>query len=137
MDILGFIGGLSFFLFGINVMETGLKNLSGDKIKNLLLNVSESNLKGIAFGTGITALIQSSSASVAILQSLALAGLVRWDAAIYIVMGENIGTCATAVLSSIGTNKNAKAAAYIHLLFNVIGAVIISTLAALFSAVWI
>lgn len=108
MDILGFIGGLSFFLFGINVMETGLKNLSGDKIKNLLLNVSESNLKGIAFGTGITALIQSSSAVTVSLIGLAEAEFLNFSQSSAIIMGANIGTCVTAwiiSLSAIESNR--------------------------------
>ena len=83
-------------------------------------------------GAVVTAVIQSSSASVGILQSLSLTGLVSWNSAVYIIMGQNIGTCVTALLSSVGTSKNAKGAAYIHLLFNVIGSVFFSILAAIF-----
>ena len=69
-------------------------------------------------------IIQSSSASVGILQTLALNGIVNWQSAIFITLGQNIGTCVTALLSSVGANKTAKRAAVIHLLFNVVGAVI-------------
>ena len=77
----------------------------------------------------VTAVIQSSSASVGILQSLAAAGLVPFNAAVYIIMGQNIGTCVTAIMSSIGAKKNAKTAAIMHLLFNIIGTVIFSIVA--------
>ena len=76
----------------------------------------------------VTAIIQSSSASVGILQSLAAAGLVPFNAAIYIIMGQNIGTCATALISCIGANKNAKRTAFVHLYFNVIGTIVLLTL---------
>ena len=83
-------------------------------------------LLGIVAGAAVTAIIQSSSASVGILQSLAAAGLVPFGAAIYIIMGQNIGTCVTAILSSVGAKKNAKTAALMHLIFNIIGTIIFS-----------
>jgi phosphate:Na+ symporter len=79
---------------------------------------------GILVGFGVTAIIQSSSASVSILQAVAALGAVPWNAAVYIILGQNIGTCVTAMLSSIGASKMAKRAAIIHLLFNVIGTVV-------------
>ena len=79
-------------------------------------------------GAGVTAIIQSSSASVGILQAAAAAGLVTFSAAVPIVMGQNIGTCVTALLSSIGANKNARRAAMLHLYFNLIGTVAIMAL---------
>lgn len=127
------IAGFGLLFVGISMLSDGLKPLQElPAFGSAMASFGANPFLGVLVGALVTALIQSSSASVAILQSLALVGLVRWDAAIYIVMGENIGTCATAVLSSIGTSKNAKAAAYIHLLFNVIGAVIISAAAAVF-----
>ena len=87
---------------------------------------------GIIAGTVVTAVIQSSSASVGILQSLAAAGLVPFNAAVYIIMGQNIGTCVTAIMSSIGARKTAKTAAIMHLLFNIIGTIIFSIAAILF-----
>lgn len=78
---------------------------------------------GILTGAVVTALIQSSSASVGILQTLALNGIVNWPAAIFITLGQNIGTCITAIISSLGANRTAKRAAAIHLMFNVAGAI--------------
>ena len=75
----------------------------------------------------LTAIVQSSSASVGILQALAIGGRVSYGLAIPIVMGQNIGTCVTALLSSIGTSKNAKRAAFVHLYFNVIGTAVLLT----------
>lgn len=72
----------------------------------------------------MTGIIQSSSASVGILQTLALNGIVNWQSAIFITLGQNIGTCVTALISSVGANKTAKQAAGIHLLFNTVGAVL-------------
>ena len=79
---------------------------------------------GILTGLAVTALIQSSSASVGILQTLAQNGVVTWSSAVYITLGQNIGTCVTALLSSLGAQRTAKRAAVIHLLFNVMGAVV-------------
>ncbi len=79
---------------------------------------------GILTGAVVTAIIQSSSASVGILQTLAMNGIVNWRSAVFITLGQNIGTCVTALLSSIGANKTAKRAAVIHLLFNVMGAIL-------------
>ena len=83
---------------------------------------------GILTGAVVTAIIQSSSASVGILQTLALNGVVSWNSAVYITLGQNIGTCVTALLSSAGANRTAKRAAVIHLLFNVLGALIFGVL---------
>jgi len=83
---------------------------------------------GILAGAAVTAIIQSSSASVGILQTLAASGLVPWNAAVYIILGQNIGTCVTAMLSSIGANKTAKRAAVIHLMFNVLGTAIFAVI---------
>ena len=78
---------------------------------------------GILAGAAVTGIIQSSSASVGILQTLALNGIVNWQSAIFITLGQNIGTCVTALLSSVGANKTAKQAAGIHLMFNTVGAI--------------
>lgn len=85
-------------------------------------------LLGILAGAAVTGIIQSSSASVGILQTLALNGVVNWQSAIFITLGQNIGTCVTALISSVGANKTAKQAAGIHLLFNTVGAVIFGIL---------
>ena len=84
----------------------------------------------------LTAIIQSSSASVGILQALASTGQVSYAAAIPIIMGQNIGTCATALLSSVGTQKNARRAAVVHLMFNVIGVVVLLAVFCIVKAVF-
>ncbi len=86
--------------------------------------LGEYPILAILAGTVVTGIIQSSSASVGILQTLAMNGMVTWNSAVFITLGQNIGTCVTALISSIGAGKNAKRAAAIHLLFNVIGAVL-------------
>ena len=91
---------------------------------------------GILTGAVVTAIIQSSSASVGILQTLAMRGIVNWRSAIFITLGQNIGTCITAILSSAGANKTAKRAAVIHLLFNVMGAAIYGVIMTIFFGVF-
>ena len=115
--------------FGFGGLFLGLEMMSGaatplselESMKNLFVVLGTNPLLAILAGAIVTAVIQSSSASVGILQALALAGLVRWDSAIYIILGQNIGTCITAILSSIGATKNGKRAAAMHFLFNFIG----------------
>lgn len=94
--------------------------------KTLFMTLGENPILGILTGAAVTAIIQSSSASVGILQTLAASGLVPFHAAVYIIMGQNIGTCITAMLSAIGASRNAKCASYMHLLFNIIGTVLFS-----------
>ena len=93
-------------------------------------------LLGVLVGAVLTAIIQSSSASVGILQALTRTGQVSYAAAIPIIMGQNIGTCVTALIASIGTNKNAKRAAVVHLMFNVIGVAILLTVFCVVKAVF-
>ena len=121
--ILGF--GLLFV--GITTMSTAVEPLKeNEAFRNLFVVLGSNPILGIAAGAIVTAIIQSSSASVGILQSLAFAGLVPYSAAVYIIMGQNIGTCITALLSGLGANRNAKTAGLMHLLFNIIGTVIFS-----------
>ncbi len=113
--------GFGLLFVGITAMSGAVAPLKeSEAFCNLFVLLGKSPLLGIAAGAIVTAIIQSSSASVGILQSLA-AGLVPFSAAIYIIMGQNIGTCATALISSVGAKKNAKTAALMHLLFNLIG----------------
>ena len=117
--ILGF--GLLFF--GLNTMSSAMKPLrSIPEFQEWMVNFQ--GPMGILVGTLITTLVQSSSASVGILQALAMQGLISIDSAIFIVLGTNIGTCITAILASIGTSKNAKRAALIHLMFNILGSIV-------------
>ena len=130
--ILGF--GLLFV--GITTMSAAVEPLKyNETFRNLFVVLGRNPLMGIAAGAVVTAVIQSSSASVGILQSLAFAGLVPYSAAIYIIMGQNIGTCITALLSGLGANRNAKTAGLMHLLFNIIGTVIFSAAAILYLSV--
>ena len=116
--------GFGMLFIGIEMMSTGVEPLQHlPAFKEAFTQFGRNPLLGVLVGAVVTAVIQSSSASVGILQSLSLTGLVSWNSAVYIIMGQNIGTCVTALLSSVGTSKNAKGAAYIHLLFNVIGSV--------------
>lgn len=119
--------GFSTMMFGMETMASavvGLKEIP--QFQQLFLRFQNPFL-GVLVGAVITAIIQSSAASIGILQTLASTGLIPYGAAIPIIMGQNIGTCATAMISSIGTNKNAKRAALIHLCFNIIGTVVLLT----------
>ncbi len=116
--------GFAVLMFGMDIMSeavAGLKDVEG--FKELFL-MFKNPILGVLAGAILTAIIQSSSASVGILQALATTGLVSYGAAIPIIMGQNIGTCITAILSSFGTNRNAKRAALVHLSFNVIGTIV-------------
>lgn len=116
--------GLGLLLIGMDFMSDAVKPLADDpNFTNLLLMFSNPIL-GVLAGAVITAAIQSSSASVGILQALILTGTIAYSAVLPIIMGQNIGTCVTTLISSIGTSKNAKRAAFIHLYFNIIGTVI-------------
>ena len=126
-QILFGFGGL---FLGLDMMSGAAKPLSKlEEVKNIFLLLGKNPILGILAGAVVTAIIQSSSASVGILQVLALEGLVPWSSAIYIILGQNIGTCITAILSSLNAGTNAKRAAFIHFLFNVIGSVIFMVIA--------
>jgi len=126
-DVASIIVGFGLLFVGITTMSDAVSPLKEvEAFCNLFVKLGGNPILGILVGAGVTAIIQSSSASVGILQSLAAAGLVPFNAAIYIIMGQNIGTCVTAMMSSVGAKKNAKTAALMHLLFNVIGTVIFS-----------
>lgn len=127
------IAGFGMLFIGISMMADGVAPLKDSpSLANLFTTFSNNPLLGIFAGFAVTALIQSSSASVGILQSLAVTGLVKWDAAVYIILGQNIGTCVTALLSGLGASKNARAASYLHFLFNVIGSTIFGIIACVF-----
>lgn len=129
-EISSIIVGFGLLFIGISTMSSAVAPLKeSEAFVNIFVTLGKNPLLGILAGTLVTAVIQSSSASVGILQSLAAAGLIPFSAAIYIIMGQNIGTCVTAILSSLGAKKNAKTAALMHLLFNVIGTVIFSVAA--------
>ena len=116
--------GFATLMFGMDAMSSSVSVLKEITEFTNLFIMFENPFLGLLVGFVLTAIIQSSSASVGILQALAATGAVTYGAAIPIIMGQNIGTCATAMISSVGANKNAKCAAVVHLLFNVIGAAI-------------
>ena len=127
--------GFAILMYGMDMMSSAVKPLAEvPEFTNLLLKFSNP-LLGVIAGALLTAVIQSSSASVGILQALCLTGTVPFSAAIPIIMGQNIGTCITAILSAIGAKKNAKRAAAVHLYFNLIGTVIFMTVFYLINAV--
>ena len=116
--------GFAILMFGMETMSGAVKPLANvPEFTGILLKFSNP-LLGVIAGAVLTAVIQSSSASVGILQALCVTGAVRYSVALPIIMGQNIGTCVTALLSAIGANKNAKRAAMVHLYFNLIGTVI-------------
>lgn len=113
--------GFAVLMFGMETMGAAVKPLAQVPEFQQLLLMFSNPIFGILVGTLFTAAIQSSSASVGVLQMLCNSGAVSFGSAIPIIMGQNIGTCITAMLSSIGASKNAKRAAFVHLYFNVIG----------------
>ncbi|MBQ2704615.1 MAG: Na/Pi cotransporter family protein [Clostridia bacterium] len=115
--------GFATLMFGMSTMSDAVAGLKDVEAFTRIFTLFENPILGVLAGAVLTAIIQSSSASVGILQALSATGSVTVGAAIPIIMGQNIGTCVTALISSVGANKNAKRAAGVHLLFNVIGTV--------------
>lgn len=124
----GILAGFGILMMGMELMSDSMSGLAdNEQFTSLLLRFSNPVL-GILAGMILTAIIQSSSASVGILQALSLTGTVSFATAFPIILGQNIGTCVTALISSIGTSKNAKRAAFAHLYFNIIGVILAVTL---------
>lgn len=116
--------GLGILFMGMNMMSDSMSGLrDSQEFVNAVTNLSNPAL-GILAGTVFTAIIQSSSASVGILQALAMSGAISLSSSVYVLFGQNIGTCITAVLASVGTSRNARRTTIIHLLFNITGTVI-------------
>ena len=118
------IAGLGILFLGMNMMSDAMRGMRDNPMFINLMTSLRNPILGVLVGTIFTALIQSSSASIGILQALAMAGLVTLDNGIYVMFGFAIGTCVTAVIASIGANANAKRVTIIHLAFNVIGTVV-------------
>ncbi|MDV3427219.1 MAG: Na/Pi cotransporter family protein [Bacillota bacterium] len=128
-DIGGIVLGFGILFVGMHTMSTAMKPLSSmPQFQNLILTIGNHPFMGVLVGLAMTATVQSSSATIGILMALAAGNTITLGVALPILFGDNIGTCATALLASIGTNKNAKRAALIHLTFNVIGTVIFMSL---------
>ena len=129
-DVAGIIIGFGILFIGMNTMSDAVYPLRESEVfKTAFVSMGSNPFLGILVGAGVTAIIQSSSASQGILLSLASAGLVPTNAAVFIIMGQNIGTCVTAILSSVGASKNAKCVGTMHLTFNIAGTIIFSVLA--------
>lgn len=125
--------GFGVLFVGLSSMSGAIKPFTDAPIFKIVFETLGSNpLLAILAGAAVTAIIQSSSASMGILQTMAMAGAVNWGSAVFIALGQNIGTCITAVLSAISGDKNARRAAMIHLEFNVIGATIVGIAAFVF-----
>lgn len=122
------IAGLGILFIGMEMMGTAMEPLAESERFVSLLTKFENPILGILAGTVFTALIQSSSASVGILQALAGSGAVALKSAAFVLFGQNIGTCITALLASVGTSRNAKRTTIIHIMFNVIGTIIFTAL---------
>lgn len=130
-DIGKILLGFAVLMTGMDLMSGAVSGLRNDpNFQSILVQFSNPVL-GVLVGTVLTAIVQSSSASVGILQSLTTTGAITYGMAVPIIMGQNIGTCITALLASIGANKNGKRAAFVHLYFNIIGTVIWITVFAL------
>ncbi len=117
--------GFATLMTGMDLMSNSVAGLKNVPEFTNLLTVFTNPILGLLAGTVLTAIIQSSSASVGILQALSATGAVKFGAAVPIIMGQNIGTCVTAMIASLGANKNAKRSALVHLYFNVIGSVVL------------
>ena len=123
-DIGTILIGFAVLMFGMDTMSNAVKPLADVPEFTKILTMFSNPILGMIAGAILTAVIQSSSASVGILQALCVTGSITFSSALPIIMGQNIGTCITALLSSVGANKNAKRAAVVHLYFNLIGTIV-------------
>ena len=123
-DIGSILIGFAILMFGMETMSGAVKPLAEMESFTSIFTMFSNPVLGMLVGAVLTAVIQSSSASVGILQALCATGAVTFGTALPIIMGQNIGTCVTAIISSVGASKNAKRAAAVHLYFNVIGTVL-------------
>jgi phosphate:Na+ symporter len=117
--------GFAVLMFGMDTMSASVSGLKGDPEFTRILVMFSNPILGVLAGTVVTAIVQSSSASVGILQALTTTGAISFNTAVPIIMGQNIGTCVTAMISSVGASKNARRASIIHLSFNVIATLIL------------
>lgn len=122
------LAGFGVLFIGMGMMGSSMEPLQQSETFIDLMTTFSHPVLGILAGVVFTAVIQSSSASVGILQALAVSGLIGLDGAVYVLFGQNIGTCITAILASFGANRNAKRTTLIHLMFNVIGTVVFTIL---------
>ena len=127
------IVGFGVLFLGLSQMPAAVRPLAELSIvQEMFITMGSNPILGILTGMLVVAILQSSAVSIGILQSMAIAGMVPWNAAVFLIIGQNIGSCFTAILSSVGTSKNAQAASYIHLIYNVFGAIIFGVGAVVF-----
>lgn len=122
------MAGFGVLFIGMDMMGAAMEPLRESEAFIALMTQFSNPILGILAGALFTAVIQSSSASVGILQALAVSGLIPFESAVFVLFGQNIGTCITAVLASIGTNRNAKRTTLIHLMFNIIGTIVFTVI---------
>ena len=120
-DIGSICVGFAVLMYGMKLMGDSVAGLENSPVFGQFISIFANPLLGVLFGAVVTGIIQSSAASVAMLQALALGGGISYQIAIPIIMGQNIGTCVTAVISSIGVSQNAKKVSVVHIVFNLIG----------------
>ena len=120
-DLLNMIGGLALFLYGMNAMGNGLSKMAGGKLEGVLERLTSKRLFAVLLGAGVTAVIQSSSATTVMVVGFVNSGIMKLNQTVGIIMGANIGTTITALLASIGQPKDAKRTAIAHCLFNISG----------------
>ena len=123
-DVGTILMGFAILMFGMDTMSGAVKPLANDPNFTSILTMFSNPILGVIAGAVLTAIIQSSSASVGILQALCATGAMNFGSALPIIMGQNIGTCITAIMSAMGASKNAKRASMIHLYFNLIGTIV-------------
>ena len=128
--------GFSIMMYGMELMSDSVAPLAGNEKFQHVLVMFKNPILGVIVGAVVTGVIQSSAASVGVLQAIALSGTVTYGMAIPIIMGQNIGTCVTALLSSIGVNKDAKRVGVIHISFNMIGTIFYLTIYCIADAVF-
>jgi len=127
------IVGFGILFLGLSQMPVAVKPLAElDVTRNLFLTLGNNPILALLAGIIVTGIIQSSTASIGILQSMAITGMIPWNAAVFIVLGQNVGTCFTTMFTSIGTNRNTRAASLVHFVYNAAGAILFSFIAFIF-----
>jgi phosphate:Na+ symporter len=125
--------GFGVLFIGLSQMPAAVKPLAElDSVREMFVTLGDNPLLALLAGILVTGVIQSSTASIGILQSMAVTGMIPWSAAVFIVLGQNVGTCFTTMLTSIGANRNTRAASFVHFVYNAAGAVIFSIAAFVF-----
>ncbi len=135
-DLAGILIGFAILMFGMGQMSDAVSGLAKDQGFISLVTLFSNPVLGVLVGAFVTAVLQSSSASVGVLQAIANTGAISYASALPIIMGRNIGTCVTAIISAIGANSNAKRVAAVHLIFNLIGTLVFLALFYLFNALF-